>query len=304
LPSALRTFDTGVEQSLGVGAVGKVGVLSLTLARIGATTRVRRQFQRAPLQLYQPVYLDPGRPDMAFLYLLQAGDGLVQGDRYRVDICCEPDAAAHVTTLSTTNVFAARQNYASQLVNLEVGPGAFLEYLPDPVVPFRGSRFFQQMTAVVDQSATIIFGETLVPGRIARHEIHAYDAFIAETLVRRQDGTEILSDTLSIVPAQGDDPESLGLLGPAPVVASLYMISEQADSAKLVRELRAGLNEAPDVSFGVSELPNRAGAVVRILGPSSRAVKSARLTAWHSGRMVLLGVPPPYLRKGDQYPMM
>jgi urease accessory protein len=298
VPSELQAFESRVEGSLGVGAVGKVGALSLSLARFGSTTRVRRQYQRAPLQIYQPVYLDPGRPDMAFLYVLQAGDGFVQGDRYRIDISCEADAAVHVTTLSMTNVFAARQNYASQLVNLDVGPGAVLEYLPDPVVPFRGSRFLQQTNVVVDPSATAILGETVLPGRIARREVHAYDAFFAETTVRRPDGTEILSDSLRIVPAHGDDPGSLGLLGPAQVLANLYMISEKVDPATLVTGLRTGLKDTRDVLVGVSELCNRAGAVVRILGPTSEAVKAARLTAWRAGRVLLLGVPAPYLRKG------
>jgi urease accessory protein len=298
VPRELSAFESGVEGSLDVGAVGKVGALSLSLARIGSTTRVRRQYQRAPLQIYQPVYLDPGRPDMAFLYVLQAGDGLVQGDRYRIDISCEAGAAVHVTTLAMTNVFAARQNYASQLVNLNVGPGAVLEYLPDPVVPFRGSRFLQQTNVVVDTGATVILGETLLPGRIARNEIHAYDAFVADTAVRRSDGTEILSDALRIFPAHGDDPRSLGLLGPAQVLASLYMISEQVDPATLVTELRTGLKDARDVLVGVSELPHRSGAVVRILGRTSGTVKAARLTAWRAGRMLLLGVPAPYLRKG------
>jgi urease accessory protein len=259
---------------------------------------VCQQYQRAPIQTYQPVYLDPGRPDMAFLYLLQAGDGLVQGDRYRVEIACEADAAVHITTLSMTNVFAARQNYASMLVNLDVGPGAVLEYLPDPVVPFRGSRLFQRTKVVTDPGATVIIGETLLPGRIARQEIHAYDAFIAETAVTRRDGSEILSDALHVVPVRGDRAESLGLLGPLPVVSSLYMISDLADPRTLVAELRNALGGVPDVMAGVSELPNRAGAVVRIHSPTSRAAKEASLTAWHAGRMVLLGVPAPYLRKG------
>jgi UreD urease accessory protein len=39
----------------------------------------------------------------------------------------------------------ARQNFATQLVDLRVGAGAVLEYLPDPIVPFRCSRLFQRV---------------------------------------------------------------------------------------------------------------------------------------------------------------
>jgi urease accessory protein len=50
---------------------------------------------------------------MAYVFVLQSGDGLVQGDRYRVDIDCAPGAAAQITTQAATNVFAARQNRTS-----------------------------------------------------------------------------------------------------------------------------------------------------------------------------------------------
>ena len=76
---------------------------------------------------------------MAFVFVQQSGDGLVQGDRYRIDIDCAAGSAAHVTTQAATNVFGARQNFATQMVNLRADAGAVVEYLPDPLVPFRGA---------------------------------------------------------------------------------------------------------------------------------------------------------------------
>lgn len=63
------------------------------------------------------------------------------------------------------------------LVNLRTGAGAVLEYLPEPVVPFRGSRLFQGTCVTAEPDSTVIVGETLLPGRGARGEAHAYDVY-------------------------------------------------------------------------------------------------------------------------------
>lgn len=297
LPGDVLAHDGSVQGGLGVGAAGKVGLLELTLAPSGGVSRVHRQYQRGPLYIYRPIYLDPGRPDMAFVFVLQSGDGLVQGDRYRIDIDCRRDAAAHITTQAATNVFAARQNYATQIVNLRVDAGAVLEYLPDPVVPFRGSRLFQRLCLTAHRDSTVILGDTLLPGRVAHDEAHVYDLYWAETEARRPDGTLLFADTLRLSPANGASPRSVALLGAHDVVATLYVITGQMDPSALVAALREALESCPDVLVGVSELPNGCGAGVRVLGPTSKAVGAARATAWNAARLALLATPAPNLRK-------
>jgi urease accessory protein len=298
LPEELIAFDGSLRGALEVGAAGKVGLLDLALSRHGGATRLGRHYQRAPLHLYRPIYLDEGRPDMAFLFLQQSGDGLVQGDRYRVDIDCGPGSATHVTTQAATNIFGGRQNFATQLVNLRVGAGAVLEYMPDPVVPFRGSRLFQRMCLTLDPEATVICGETLLPGRVAHREAHVYDLYWSEIEVRRPDETPLFADALRLSPCANKSPRSIGLLGAHDVIAALYVISRQTDAADMVAMLRTALAGRADVLVGASELPNESGALVKILGPSSKAVQAALRAAWNTARLELLGTPAPNLRKG------
>jgi urease accessory protein len=164
LPDELRADSDPVRGGLGVGAPGKVGRLDLALAPQAGSTRVCRHYQRSPLHVYRPIYLDANRPDMAFIFLQQYGDGLVQGDRYRIDVDCAPGSAVHITTQAATKVYAARQNYAAQLVNLRAGAGAVVEYLPDPVLPFRGSRLFQRLCLTVHHEASVILVRLCCPG--------------------------------------------------------------------------------------------------------------------------------------------
>ena len=298
LPEEVTGFDDAMDGGLPVGAAGKVGLLELTLAPSGGATRVVRQYQRAPLHLYRPIHLDAGRPDMAFVFVQQSGDGLVQGDRYRIDIDCAAGSAAHITTQAATNVFGARRNFATQMVNLRADAGSVVEYLPDPLVPFRGARLFQRTCVTADRSSTVILGETLLPGRVAHGERHVYDVICGETEVRRPDGTLLFADVLRLNPAGGDDLQSLGLLGGHDVVATLYVVTAKMAPSAIVSVLRDVLGESRGVLAGASELPNHCGAVARVLGPTSKVVKGAMRAAWNAARVALLGVPAPDLRKG------
>jgi urease accessory protein len=298
LPEELTGYAGAIHGGPTVGAAGKVGLLELELASCGGVTRVRRRYHRAPLHLYRPIYLDAGRPDMAFLFLQQSGDGLVQGDRYRIDIDCGPGSAAHITTQAATNVYGAREDYVTQLVNLNVDAGAVVEYLPDPVVPFRGARLFQRTCVTTDPSATVILGDILLPGRVAHGEAHVYDLIHSETRVRRPDTSLQFADALQFNPAAGEDLRSLGVLGHHDVVATLHVVTGRMAPPMLVSLLRDVLGECPGVVAGASELPNGCGAIVRILGSGSGAVKASMRTAWNAARVALLGVPAPDLRKG------
>jgi urease accessory protein len=297
LPDEFVALDRPVEGGLPVGAPGKVGVLELTLARRNGTTRVEHQFQRAPLHVYRPIHLDANLPEMAFVFVQQFGDGFVDGDRCRIAIECGPDAAVHVTTQAATNLYRAERNFATQLVDLHASRGAILEYLPDPVVPFRGSRFFQRTRVTADPDSTVILAELLLPGRVARGEIHAYDLYWAETEARRPDGTLLFADVLRLRPTEGGGLGSLGLLGGSDVVATLYVVTQRASAAELVELIRQAL-AGDDVLAGVSKLPNGCGASARLLGPTSKAVRAAVTRAWDAARLALLGAPAPDLRKG------
>jgi urease accessory protein len=286
-----------MEGGLPVGAPGKVGALELSLARCNGTTCVERQYQRAPLHTYRPIHLDANLPEMAFVFVQQFGDGFVDGDRCRIEIDCGPGTAVHVTTQAATNLYRAERNFASQLVELRADRGAILEYLPDPVVPFRGSRFFQRTRVTAEADSTVILAEQLLPGRAARGEIHAYDLYWAETEARRPDGSLLFADTLRLSPNEGEEPRSLALLGGSHVVATFYVLTQRTPAAELVELIRQAL-AGGEVLAGVSELPNGCGASARLLGSTSRAVRAAVRNAWSAARLALLGVSAPDLRKG------
>jgi urease accessory protein len=108
----------------------------------------------------------------------------------------------------------------------------------------------------------------------------------------------LFADVLRLGSGADDDPKSPGLLGNYDVLAGLYVVSGQAEPAAVVSRLRSALASSGDARVGVSELPNGCGCAVRLLGPSSRAVRAALRVAWDTARRAVLGAPAPNLRKG------
>jgi len=294
LPGEFAAFESPVE-GLGVGQPGKVGLLELTFAMLGGATRIARHFQQFPLQVFRPIYLDPHQPQMAFVYVMSHG-GTLQGDRYRLDLTCDPGASVHVTTQSATKLYRMERNYATQLVRLTAGPESFLEYLPDPIIPFRDARFYGRNLLTVHPTASVILGEVLLPGRVAYGEHHDYTLFCGQTEARGTDGALLFSDTLTCMP-QRAPLHSPGRFGLHAVLATLYVITRRVPARPLSDRIHARLAELSGVLGGASELPNGCGTWVRVLGADSIDVSAALHAAWNEARLALTGAPAPHRRK-------
>jgi len=177
-----------VPDTLPAGSPAKVGILDLTFARERGRTELVGRYQKTPLQMMRPLYIDPHLPEMAFVYVMSTGGGIAQADRYRMDVRCGAGTRVHVTTQAATKVYGMEHDYATQSVRVEAGPGAFVEYLPDPLIPFAGARFHQHTLVTVASDATVLLGETITAGRLARGERHAYRVLATDLEVRRPDG--------------------------------------------------------------------------------------------------------------------
>ncbi|MGQ4489506.1 urease accessory protein UreD [Streptomyces sp. 372A] len=286
-----------VPDTLAPGSPAKVGILDLAFAVRGGRTDLVGRYQKTPLQIMRPLWIDPAQPGMSYVYLMATGGGIAQADRYRMDFHCGPDTQVHLTTQAATKVFRMEHDYASQRVHLTAEAGSYVEYLPDPLIPFRDARFYQRTEVTVAPGATVLVGDTLTAGRLARGERHAYRMLATDLRVSRPDGTLLAVDTLRLAPGQ----PGTGVLGPGVFaghdhVASLFVVTDRVPATGLadtLHEALAGLG----VLYGVSVLPRDCGAWVRLLDDSPVRVAEAHRAAWHAVRRLLTGHPPPDLRK-------
>ncbi|USX45244.1 urease accessory protein UreD [Dietzia kunjamensis] len=287
--------------ALPVGSPGKVGVLDLAFRRDGCDpagrTVLAERFQKSPLQVMRPLYIDSVLREMPTVYVMSTGGGIVGGDRLDMDVRVAAGAHALVTTQAANRVHRMDVGYATQDVFLALGAGAVCEWLPDPLIPYGGSRFQQRLRAEVSEDAVLIAADVLTAGRVARGERWDVDAYVSAVEISRPDGALLAVDTTHITRDEAGHPL---VTGDADAIGTLFVVAPgPADELAAVMRSAAdavGADSAP-VRCGVSTLPDGCGAWLRVLGRGQEHVESAVRAVWSAARVHLLGAPAPDLRK-------
>ena len=103
------------------GGVGKNGFLRLKMRRDtdGRTIMVDME-RRTPFIILKARCWDEAMPNMRCLYTITTGGGVLQGDRYAVDLLIEEGAEAHISTQTATKIQAMDANYAVQTQTIKV----------------------------------------------------------------------------------------------------------------------------------------------------------------------------------------
>ena len=126
-------------------------------------------YQRAPCRVLFPT-TEAGEPLQAVL--LTTSGGLTGGDRTRVSVSVEPSARATVTTQAAEKIYRALPNTGDAVVQVEmqVGDGAWAEWLAQETIVFEGSRLRRLFAADVAATGQLLAVESIVFGRTAMGE--------------------------------------------------------------------------------------------------------------------------------------
>jgi urease accessory protein len=184
------------------GAPGKLGHLRLELGPVAGRTRLLAVEQRVPLHVGRVLHHQSDWPELAYLTVTMPTGGFVQGDRVDIRILARPGAVAHVTSQSAGRAYRCEGQSILQELAVEARGDAYLEWWPDPLIPYADTSFRQATTLVVDPAATLLFADTLLAGRVARGEIHRYGSLDFTTVARHPDGSVVFRDTLRLDPAR------------------------------------------------------------------------------------------------------
>jgi urease accessory protein len=279
-----------------VTAAAAEGLLDLRFARgtDGDTVLVERR-QRFPLRLTVPFALDPGEPGMAFVYVQNPTGGIFGGDRLSLRVEAAEGALVHVTTPSATKVYRAETEPAAQRLTFTVGPRAYVEYVPEPLIPFAGAKLEQEVRAVVEPDGAFFYSEAITPGRAARGEAFAFDRLALWTTGLR-DGSELFTDALVLEPGRRPATQR-GLLGRHSYAGTAVAVMPEAGLDELVARLDEIAASHRDVAAAACVLPARSGAIVRALATSPSPLRRLLDEAWRAVREHLIGQPPPPRRK-------
>ncbi len=276
------------------------GLAELVLAPRDGRTRLVRSRCRPPLQIQRALHPDPLMPNQALVMLANPTGGIFQGDRHRISISVESGGAARVTTQGASRIHSMPQGSARQRLELTVGAGAHLEYLPDAVIPYRDSDFEQETTLSVASGGVLIYWDIFAPGRVAMGENFRYRRLANRLDVIGPDGFPAYREAFAIDPnapfplarrSYGDR-----ALGPSLSLGSMLVVADEA-AGVLLPLLQKILRHSPDVAAGVTRMPNDVGLGIRAIGADTAAVQACFTGCLDVARRQLLGVGPAPNRK-------
>jgi len=279
------------------GAVGKTGFLRLGFERRDDWTILADLECRAPCMAQRPLYPDATMPDLAWLFMISTAGCVLQGDRLALDVTLAPGARAHVTTQSATKVHTMDANYAVQTQSIALADGAYLEFLPEPLIPHRGARFMSDTRISIAPTATLLFAEIVQPGRKHHRPDECFGATMLSlaTGAERPDGKSLFTEKLVIEPARRPMRQT-GVMDSFDVFGNVILLTPKDGADRVHARVEADVDHANGVAFGACRLPNDAGLVFKVLGRETAQVKAKVREFWGIAREEIAGaaIPPPF----------
>ncbi len=300
IPPEIKRYIKGSEKT--DGKTGKVGILHLKFEKHSESgnTIIKEQYSRVPLLAQRAIYLEETLPTMAYVYILSPSAGILQGDRYRIDITLGNNTYAHVTTQGATRIYKMEKNYASQIINIKAEEESYFEYIPDQIIPFRNSRFYQEVHLNIHDNATMIYSEVIVPGRVASGEVFKYDICYLKIVARNHLGRLRFIDTVKLEPIK-ENFEAKNILGNLHVLGAIYVITKESFVNELcieIGEMLGKLETRARILGGVSILPTKQGIIIRLLADSAELLKKTIFEIIGIARKNIIGASFSGIRKG------
>ena len=196
---------------------------------------------------------------------------MVEGDDYEQHFRLKENACAYISTGAATKVAQMRGGRACLRQTIRLDAGAYLEYLPEAVIPCAGADYQVQSEIVADASATLFYSEIFLSGRRYSGERFLYKRLSLQTRVVRPSGEVVYVDSVKVEP-QKQDIHSRGVLDGYEVFASALIITPRNVALSLCQLLAPYMRD--DMALGVNLLPFDAGLKCTVLGQQSADVKS------------------------------
>jgi urease accessory protein len=253
--------------------------------------------QQPPLKVIRAFPVADGG---ALVHLHNLSGGVLGGDQLSLTVEVEKDAYVQLTSTSATRLYRSRPHMptATQTTTIRVGEGGLLEYLPDPLIPFAGSRYQQRTQIELAEDAGLLWWEIVSPGRVAHGERFAYEMLHLISDIQARD-KPIAIERLRLEP-HCQALASSTRLGTYSYFCSFYICrvgiaaAQWSSLEKRLQEVAEGLTRPGESYWGVSALVTD-GLMIRALSQHGHILSSGLLTFWQVAKQALYGraaLPP------------
>lgn len=245
------------------------GQLSLAVKERDNKTVPAAIFFQGALKVMRPQYLDDS--GQVTFYLLNPGGGYLDGDRYAIKVELEKKAQLFLTTQSATKIYQTPTDYVAQCSEFILAEDSELVNLPDPIIPYENSRYYQEQNIYLAAGASCFTSEILTPGWDSQARGFTYKEINLLTKIY-QEKKLVVMDRLYFQPTE-NNVAGLGMLEGYKKVASLLVLHEEITPAFISLLREKILADFPKVKFGISALPV-AGFSLRALGDNTQELEA------------------------------
>ena len=271
----------------------KNGELSLEYAKRDGKTVLTYSHFSHPWYSFPSLSLDD--TGCAITFLTNPSGGIVGGDELSLRATLHDETHVLFTTPSATKIYRTRERPTVQTIDVNVGPNAILEWMPELTIPFAGSDFTQTINLRLKKGASVLLWDAVAAGRIARGERWAFSHFANQLTIRLSDGTSL--------------EERYALTSHKPCltfdqgwnyVGSLYIVNDTIPASTWKRT-KEGLETvmaqySPHILAGVSET-SAPGLACKVVTRSAPDLNAILKTLWSEVRMTLWNTTIPDLRR-------
>lgn len=257
--------------------------LALGYARYGDTTRPVLRRHQGPLRVQKHLYGEG--PEVCQHIIVHPPAGIAGGDSLQISAQVADNAWAQLTSPGAAKWYRANCR-ASQHVQLQVAPGATLEWLPQETIVYSAAQAELSTQIELSGDAQLCYWDIIALGRPAAGERFQH-GYLSAALDIRRDGQWLWHERQRI---HGDDrllDSPIGLDG-YPVLATLIITGE------LDSELLSACRALPCQGRGdLTQLPGL--VVARCLSHEALHARAWLISLWQILRPALLGrtaVPP------------
>jgi urease accessory protein len=264
--------------------------LELEFTKQGSATTLRCVKQEPPWKVVRGFAQGTGA---SLVHLNNVSGGIFGGDDLRMRATLGEGAKALITTTGATRLYRPLLDAADAVLAAEfhIGRSATLEYLPDPLIPFRGARALQTTKYVLEEDASLFYWETVAPGRSAADEVFQYSRLRISTQITAC-GRPLLSDQMLLEPVRFA-PRSRAILGQYTYLThfiALRVGSSVADLSRLVERLSLLAKDVGDSDclIGLGRMSAH-GVIVRGLFTSNLKIPAILQGLWSAAKLELCG---------------
>ena len=290
------SWSTGSRMTFSSQTEPAKGKLSVEFAsQPGGRTFISRQYFAYPFHVCRPFYHDAALPGLATLYVQSCSGGLYENDRLMIDLEAAPLTEAHVTSQASTIVHGMNGGTAEHDVRIIVGNGAYIEYLPDPQILFPSSRLESTLSVSLSGSGVAVVCESFLAHdpEGAQRRFASFESTIA---IKNEVGKELAVDRI-VLDGKLSGAGLIGIDGCFGAQGTFIVAGLSGSFSPLEASLKSIQFPYPKATLGVSNLPNSAGLIVRILADDGVTLRLALDRAWSAARQALKGNLPSPKRK-------